>query len=212
MKKTIWIILAAISLIVSVIANSNATKFETFVISSLFWAAILFGVIVLVIKAIDSFKNKNLKKFLIFFLCAIPLILLVLFGYILVAGHRGVIPTMTPPHFRTNILTGQCEYGGGAANLVRDPWYYKPDCDYTKEEKIEFLKRKELYGYMAYRCELDCNKIKNISQNMNTSKIDNRTLKFYSNMYCSGSASIGISNVNSISCNDLASCDAVSCG
>ncbi len=32
------------------------------------------------------------------------------------------------PHFRTNILTGQCNFGGAAPCLQGDPWYYVPGC------------------------------------------------------------------------------------
>lgn len=52
-------------------------------------------------------------------------------------------PSLSFPHFRTNILTGGCDYGAAGG---RDPWYYRAGCTLSREEKIRQVKAsRDLY-------------------------------------------------------------------
>jgi len=51
-------------------------------------------------------------------------------SYIIDAGSFLCFQAVVEPHERTNILTGQCSFGGGGSNsCAKDPWFYKEGCN-----------------------------------------------------------------------------------
>ena len=127
MKKLLWPILMLVSLIISVIINFNKTSFSSFIINSLIFTLIIFIALVLIIKIVKSIKEKNIKKVIL--LLFLLIILLFIYGIGNFIFTSLVSPTETPAHFRTNILTGKCDFGGWSPNAVSDPWYYSPGCE-----------------------------------------------------------------------------------
>ena len=95
---------------------------------------------------------------------------------------------VTPPHFRTNILTGKCGFGGSAPCVARDPWYYRSGCDIPKEEKIEVLKKSRSYDYVVYQCNINC---------------DRGNSKYFCEQTLMGD--------QEIYCKEIISCESVSC-
>ena len=62
----------------------------------------------------------------------------------------------TFPHFRTNILTGDCEFGTGDSLCSADPWYYRSDCDPGKKAGAYSVLSNQRYGIRKGQCELNC--------------------------------------------------------
>ena len=183
MSRLVWIPAAVSSLIISLVINFNAKSVAGFLIGSLVLGLILSGVSVLIIKSIQN-KQKSGILFGVLLLVSIPFFM-VLFG-------TGTICTLasTPADFRTNVLTGQCEVAHlGCSDS--DRWYYETGCDIPDKEKIEVFKKIEWYNHTIESCNLKC-----------------RTGN--SEEYCSDRPSEFLS-VRGLSCNDLISCDEISC-
>ena len=54
------------------------------------------------------------------------------------------------PYFRTNIITGQCNYGLPSDCSLRDSWYYESGCNISEEEKLEVKKRSRYKNYTEF--------------------------------------------------------------
>ena len=183
MNKFILMLAGVISLIISVIINFNAGSVGGLLIGSLILGSILSGIVALIIKSIQN-KQKSGILFGVLALLVLLLFFMALFG--------GNICTFwsAPADFRTNILTGKCEVAHlGCSDS--DRWYYKNGCDIPDEEKIEVFKKIEWYDDSIERCNLKC-------------QMGN------SEEYCSNRTSEFLS-VRGLSCNDLVSCDEISC-
>lgn len=186
MSKLIWISTAVISLIISVIINFNSTSVSGFLTGSLSLGLIIFVASTLIVKLIQNIKQKNTGKAVLF--CV--LFSFFLFGYLIFSGVQDVsLPLVTPAHFRTNILTGQCDFGGYSGHVTSDPWYYKPGCDIPIKEKIEIFKKTRWYDQATEDCNMLCQ----------------RSIRL---TYCLHGIS---SYVRDIPCKDLISCDKISC-
>ena len=143
----------AISLIISVIINFNVPSVAAFLITSLILGAIFIGLSFLIIKTIQNVKQKNTKKAILFGLLLVLSIIIFLYVTVVVPGYIILeCWDSTPAHFRTNIFTGQCDFGGyvPATSCASEPWYYKPGCDIPDEEKIEILRNSQSSGTGLY--------------------------------------------------------------
>ena len=94
------------------------------------------------------------------------------------------IPSFTMDHFRTNIITGKCDYGGFSGQLDDDPWYFKPDCKLDK--KIKTAKEEGFYEMRLEECKQYCNNIqKNYFCNTYIITVDNASGNGPENLLCS---------------------------
>lgn len=103
---------------------------------------------------INSSKNNILTSvvgmFLVFLIWAVINLIDLFFGV--------SIPAFTFNHFRTNIITGQCSYGGFSTNVENDPWYYKPGC--KVEQKIKVAEIEGFYESRVDECKQYCNNLR----------------------------------------------------
>ena len=189
MGKIILLLTAVLSLIVSVVINFNAKSATGFLVGSLILALIIFGILTLIVISIQNIKEKNAKKAILFGVLSVIAIVIFSFGYLMFTTGGMCLTAITPAHFRTNILTGQCDFGGYSGCVTSDPWYYKSGCDISSEEKIEILKNTRWYNQAIEECNMMCE-------------------RGTSEMYCRD----GVSYFGKgISCKDLISCDSISC-
>ena len=195
MKKSVWVLIASTSLIISVAINFNSEHLGLLFFKSTILGAGMFGLSVLIVKLIQNLMQKTIWKAILFAGSSILFFLLFSTWYLLTLHDSLCSTTVTPYHFRTNIITGQCDFGGGNPCLVSDPWYYISGCDISDYEKIEVLKASERYERLIESCSAKC-----------------RSGSFSS--YCRKSPSGNFHHSelpSNMSCEDLTSCDAVFC-
>ena len=210
MNKLVWTSAAVISLIVSAMIKFNSASVAGFLIGSLILGGILFGVSISIIMMIQKIKQKKIDKAIQFGLLSLPLIMILLIYF---SVFEVCFTAITPAHFRTNVLTGQCNFGGYAPCVASDPWYYKPGCDVPDEEKTEVFKKTEWYDVAIEECSKLCEDMRNPDE----AYMDLPTKRFHSfeeykdileSRYCRDEISyVG----KDISCTDLFPCDAISC-
>ena len=195
MNKSAWISTGVISLLIPAIINFNAGSVAAFLIGSLIMGVILFGVSALIIRMIQKIKQRSTKKAVLFGVLSVSLVIILFLGYLVFFASQLCFTAITPAHFRTNILTGQCDFGGYASCAVSDPWYYKPGCDVPDGEKIEVFKKTGWYEQAIRDCKLTCG-----------GSLFDKNLR---DSYCTDRISHG----EGISCNDLIPipCDEISC-
>lgn len=157
MSKIIWITTATISLIISVIINFNATSVGVFLIGLLITGSIVFGTSTLIIKSIQKHKAGERKKAIILGFLSILSIVIISFKYLMFLFGGGCLTAITPAHFRTNIFTGQCDFGGSSECVSDDPWYYKADCN-SDAEKIKAIENTTYYNDRLQECSGFCEK------------------------------------------------------
>lgn len=192
MGKIIWFSTVVVSLVVSVAINFNAISVTDFLIGSLTLALSIFVILTLLIKTVQNIKKKN-KKAILFGVLSVVAIVLFYFGYLMFLHGGGKLPAGTPNHFRTNILTGQCDYGGGAPHVSSDPWYYKEGCDLPKDKLIDILKNSNQYEFQLNECNRLCE--------------DN-----FEEIFCSEKVFLwGGQSSNKVRCDYLVNCDTISC-
>jgi len=155
MNRLVWIMLYILSLIVSIIFNFNSPSLVGLIIFSLFLSLIIFGILILVVKSIQSVKEKKYKKAILFAVISIITIVILSFGYFMFPSGF-CLTAITPAHFRTNILTGQCDFGGYNPCVSNDPWYYKQECDLSQEKLIDVLKESNRYEFQVNDCNRYC--------------------------------------------------------
>ncbi|MCD4740408.1 hypothetical protein K8R43_04435 [archaeon] len=168
MNKLHWILVGVVSLVISIIINFNSVSFVSFVGFSLGLGAMFFVILALVLFFVEHVKAKNTKKAVIFGVPALILIIVVSVVLFVLSTASFVSPAVTPDHFRTNILTGQCDFGGGNPNKVSDPWYYSDGCDLSKEELIEVMKSSGNYDYEVAQCQNFCQYVPSDSPHKST--------------------------------------------
>ena len=183
------VIAGVLSLLISLIMSFNAKSFYRFVLQSIIVGIIIFGLMLLVLETIRSIKKKNTGKSMALATLSVFAIAAFSFAYMALIGSWICLAAITPAHFRTNILTGQCDFGGGSSCVVSDPWYFKKDCSIPTEQKVEIFKSTNLLDESIKECNDLCG-------------------KKATNFYCANSISYF---VDGISCKDLASCDSISC-
>lgn len=138
--------------------SSLVLVFLIFVFVSSFFI-FLIGILRRISAKDDQVKRKAAKKMIINAILGI-LVVVIIWVFINLVSTFYVIdmPSFTPDHFRTNIFTGQCDYGGASGNLSSDPWYYKPDC--SVEKKIQTAKSLGFYESRLNECNQYCNALK----------------------------------------------------
>lgn len=158
--KRIWLITTFIALAVSIIIHFNETSFVKFVIFSIVFSIFIFLILFLLIKCIQYALQKKILWTILTGAVLIFLILLTIGVKITSIVWLGVCPAaVQEKHFRTNIFTGQCDYGGFAHCLKGDPWYYKSGCNISVEKQIDILKSEGVYKEIVERCKQLCDDI-----------------------------------------------------
>ena len=191
MKKRYWLVVGIISLIIGLIIHFNEIRFRLFLSYTIVSSTLIFGFIYSTIKLLENRKNK--KKLRYISLLVFVIILFFAFHYHLIYIKSHGVPSGTPNHFRTNIITGKCDFGGGSAYKVSNPWYYQRGCDLPVKEIVDILKNEEFYKEMVNWCENNC--------------INND-----SSLYCSKEDLLpSIHDYGLIICDDLIDCEKITC-
>jgi|SRR3989344_5715303 len=151
MKKIRILVLAIISLLISLLSNFKSKTLVGFILSTLIFS-ILFFVSALSI----NLKGKKNNKLLLSVLILIIVIIGLVARFVYLSDYNGQLTIITPPHFRMNILTGKCSYEQGTGNNLNYPWFYKFGCDSDKEKKIESIKNSFAFESAKEKCETDC--------------------------------------------------------
>jgi hypothetical protein len=192
MVEIVWILNTVMSLVISIIINFDAKVLSLFILRTLLIALFIFGILSLLIKSIQNAIKKNKKRAILFGIFFVLTVVVFSFGYIRYSSGGLCARMVTPAHFRTNIFTGKCEFGGYSNCWHSDPWYYKPDCD-SVSVKIKVLKNTKYYELMLEECNRFCE--------------NNEKVKFCRtsqlNYWDDGSTHID--------CNLLTTCDTISC-
>jgi len=152
-KKQIYPPFVALAL--SIALNFNRGSLSFFLITSLIGFLVLWIALASLLKAISLFKEGRRGNGILHVAKgAVPLII----AYVFLASSSTLCPSMVQDdHYRTNIITRQCSYGGAALCLIGDPWYYKSGCKNTKA-KIGALKKTGNYEKKVKRCDELCQK------------------------------------------------------
>lgn len=141
MKKKWIAVIVVLSLLAGFGLSFNSTTLTKFILYGIIHSVLNFFIVHGVIKIILSKKNKHQRFYasLGFGLVGVGILIityshLFLFPYLL--GSNG---TIVPNHFRTNTLTGQCDFGGQQTNgdTYRDPWYYKKGCTPDQDDNSQ---------------------------------------------------------------------------
>jgi hypothetical protein len=144
--------IALLSFCAAIILNFNSSSISGLVIISIIQGLLFFGAILLPVKFVQALLAKKILLSILI-LC---LILLIAFFYDAFFLAVGYLPAVTPAHFRTNIITGKCDFGGYSPNLALDPWYYQTGCNITMQEKIDILVTHKIYYPMLEDCKVLC--------------------------------------------------------
>lgn len=153
MSRTLSAVIGLVSLAVGAAAAHDARSFAGFLAGTLLLGAAAFVVLSLLVVAVRQAARGEFRKAMRLVLAAVSLSVLgalaavVLMPYELVAG----IP---PPRFRTNILTGRCQYGGEGEHL--DPWYYRRACTVPREEKLRLVLQSGSGRRLRAFCQRGC--------------------------------------------------------
>jgi len=148
MNKFYWLLLAILSLIIGLYLALDTYSISQFIIFSIFFWFLVFISGASIIKLVKSVSVKNIKKSIIFIIFILFLLALLWF---LSTGKSLVGIATATPHYRTNILTGQCDLG--PFYDTADFWYYRFGCTTSKDEKIKLLKNSPLFSGIVNRCE-----------------------------------------------------------
>lgn len=154
MNKRYVVILIA-SFILSIALYFNAKSSSKFLKWSALFGLILFGLFVLASKFFESVRDRRLKQSIVFIIAITIYVIFTLFAYE-TSKELYVLTMITPPHFRTNILTGSCSYGGVYPTLQPDPWYYKQGCDLPTERLVQIVKESNFYKDELDLCDRMC--------------------------------------------------------
>lgn len=144
-EKLKWILFGAIFIIFLLFNFDNGT-FSEFILFAIIHTLITSGIVILIYKSIKSIKERKRKQF-------IKLVLLIIFSLFLIFFVYDNWPhlctmAIIPPHFRTNIFTNDCDFGGGGPNgCFHDPWYYKNGCDISNNEKLNIFRKEYCENY-----------------------------------------------------------------
>ena len=152
MNKLHWLLLAVISLTISLYFGLMAFSFNAFLIFSILFWALIFVILVCLVKVVQALKAKNVKRLILFIVLAILSLSATWFLslWLSLSWMASGIATATP-HFRTNILTRQCNLG--PFYDTADQWYYRDGCNISKEEKIKILKDSPMSAGIIDRCK-----------------------------------------------------------
>lgn len=177
-------LMLAISFGIAIIINFNFPSFAGFITASLILGAVFFGVSILIVKSVKirREKKRDIKSFLLVmstYIITSIVIIFVLFAY-LIAQLFGLCIDLN--HYRTNMFTGQCDFGGGSFIHPEDPWYYKSGCD-SDEKKVRAIKNERYYDELFQLCKNSCDE-NNRTMFCNTTKRGSSIFR-YVDMECS---------------------------
>jgi len=207
MKKLTWILITIISVLIAVKMSFYADSFAIFLKNSIIFSFIIFGIIIFAIKSFQNAREKNVKKAVLFGILVFVLLLTIFAIDVFSKLNSLCSAAVSPAHYRTNIITGQCDFGGwSGCSSSFYPWYYRRGCDISPEEKVEVLKKGDMYnnyefGYNEYELDRALKECENICQRNNAE------------LYCTykGGISDNFRYSVSLTCNDILSCEAISC-
>ena len=189
MSKKVWLLVVVALLILSIVITFNAKSIITLLIGSLILTLIIFGVSALLVKSIKNFKEKNNKKAILLATLFILAVVILSYIYIILSSSTICLHSITHAHFRTNVLTGECDFGGFSPCVSSDPWYYKSGCEISIEEKRKIARKAGLSNEVFEKCDMICKL--DLPENFCTEKVyDDRS---------------------TVLCKDIISCDSISC-
>jgi hypothetical protein len=142
-------VLGLASISVSVYISLNAPTLKGAIINAVILTVLLLVNGTLIFKIVTSLGKWTVRKTVIH----LSILFITVFISIVVAQLNmvvGVITSAGIPHFRTNIFTGKCELHRPADRL--DPWYFRPDCDIPKAEKVAIIKNDPQYPGIIRAC------------------------------------------------------------
>ncbi len=140
MIKTALII--AITLL-SAYLNLNRITVTGFILSTIITSGAISGILYLLIITFRRFAGHNFVKSILMTALTILTLFVILIWYATQGNWYACTEMVVMPEFRTNILTGACEFQ--IFNAMRScygtaPWYYTPDCEISREEKVIIIK------------------------------------------------------------------------
>jgi hypothetical protein len=155
MNKKPVLLIFFISLILSTASSINQSQFIGFLTNNLLSLPAIFFGLFFIYKKIFFTKNKNIKNKIIAILL---LLIFEFFWQIIISSFTfSVSPAMElPPHFRTNILTKQCSFGG-SSGYFDEPWYYRDGCNLPKDKQIKILLKSSEKDIVKEECQKECN-------------------------------------------------------
>ncbi len=135
MKSSSKIIAIILALLVAVAINFQEISVVAFIISSVVLSFVVFGIFTSLYRMVCSIKQKNILKTVLYLLAVMVLLGATFLRFQMVYLSPCVFNATTYEGFKTNILTGQCTYVGNVSVCYSSPWYHKPNCDISDEEK-----------------------------------------------------------------------------
>lgn len=191
MNKLLITFTIILSLIISFIFNFNSSSIKDLLIGTSIVSILIFIVLYIFISSFENFRSKNFSKGNKLLVLGIFISLILLILYFLFFVFVGCSDRASPAHFRTNIITNECSFGGYSPNTcVRDPWYYQSGCSIPNEEKIDIHKNTKWFDYTIRSCKHFC------EQNSKE-------------QYCSSEGFL-VSGSN-LSCKEFVTCNTISC-
>lgn len=148
MNKFRWLLLTILSLVIGLYLAFDTFSVGQFIVFTIFFWLFIFIIGISIIKLVENISAKNIKKSVLFIIVILFSLALVWF---LSAGKSLVGIATATPHYRTNILTGQCDLG--PFYDTADFWYYRFGCTASKDEKIKLLKNSPLFSGIVDRCK-----------------------------------------------------------
>lgn len=185
-----WFAYAA-ALIFSIVYNFNKISFSSFVFSS----AVFFGLLSVAMFFLFKMVHEKISLLRVCGFIAPIVILAIMFLSSLFFFY---FPAETDPHFRTNILTRQCDFGGWSGSVSYNPWYYSLGCDLSEDDLVVIAKKSPELSRGMLTCEFAC-------------ESDSR--RGVNDMFCRGIGEFnwGSERGVSVSCHHFMECPAVSC-
>ena len=163
----VFIFIGCLVWLVTKIFITNKTEYPTItnIISAVIILLLLYFFIIFLLNLItaiiglilkrDSIQKNKYKSEILYCLFGLFIVFSVWAGINLVSSFYDMdIPSFTFRHFRTNIFTGQCNYGGESGYIESNQWYYKPDC--KLEQKIKISKKEGFYQQRVTECTNYC--------------------------------------------------------
>jgi hypothetical protein len=142
------------SFIVGLVFAFNSPSILSLLLFTVIWGTVIFAILSALADARTAYKGGKKKE-------AVKQILFSLFVFIIIGGIASSIllagfPAIKSAHFRTNILTGNCNYGGYGNMSRPDPWYQKQGCDISAAEKGKLLRESDLAPKLYSACQNKC--------------------------------------------------------
>lgn len=161
MSTKTYIITALFSLLVSVVARIGTEFWLAMIIEVSGLFLFTFACILAIVKVGRYLFSKNDKNpLVVILLLVLTLIIILTLGvlYFFILSPQPVPSTTKPAHFRTNILTGDCEYGGYSTHSTPSPWYYSMGCDVDDSQRRDVFVESDIYDDFVEACHSRCDR------------------------------------------------------